>query len=92
MEKSLFSGGYKVFLAQLRNARKGAGLTQAELAKRLRETQSFISKCERGERRLDLIEVRAFCRAMDIPFLEFAGILDKELDRRGTKHFKQKSV
>jgi transcriptional regulator with XRE-family HTH domain len=91
MEKSLFSGGYKVFLSHLRATRKEAGFTQTELAKRLRETQSFVSKCERGERRLDLIEARAFCRAMDVSFLEFTTILDHELERRGSKQVRPKA-
>lgn len=33
-------------------------------------TQSFISKCERGERRLDIVEVRSWCRAMGVPLQE----------------------
>lgn len=80
MEKSLFSGSYKVLLTQLRATREGSGFTQAELAKRLRETQSFISKCERGERRLDVVELRAFCRAMEISFVEFTTTLDEKLE------------
>jgi transcriptional regulator with XRE-family HTH domain len=79
MEKSLFSKGYRLFLRHLRAARKTAGVTQVELAKRLRETQSFVSKCERGERRIDVIELRAFCRAIGISFAEFIQRLDREL-------------
>lgn len=71
MEKSLFSKDYAVFLRQLRKARKDARLTQDELAKRLGETQSFISKCERGERRIDVVELRAFCEAIGISFPSF---------------------
>ena len=57
MEKSLHSEGYSLFLRQLRAARKSAGITQIELAERLDETQSFVSKCERGERRIDVVEL-----------------------------------
>lgn len=64
--KSLFSADYMVFLRLLREARKRAGLTQEEMGARLGQTQSFVSKCERGERRLDIVEVRAFCQALDI--------------------------
>jgi transcriptional regulator with XRE-family HTH domain len=43
--------------AQLEAARKKAGLTQVELAKRLRKPQSFVSSYESGQRRLDLLEL-----------------------------------
>ena len=79
MEKSLFSEAYRKFLAQLRTARKNAGVTQIELAKRLRETQSFVSKCERGERRIDVIELRAFCQGIGISFNDFTKRLDRQL-------------
>ena len=39
-------------------------MTQIDMADRLAETQSFVSKCERGERRIDVAELRAFCRAL----------------------------
>lgn len=77
MEKSIFSQDYSAFLRILRDARKSNGLTQVELAKRLRQTQSFVSKCERGERRLDIVEVRAFCRAIGIPFSELLAKFEK---------------
>jgi len=38
------------------DARKAAGLSQTELAERLGRVQTFVSKYERGERRLDLVE------------------------------------
>lgn len=79
MEKSIFSDRYKTFLRLIVDARKSSGLTQVELAKRLKETQSWVSKRERGERRLDIIELRTFCEAMDLPFLEFCQKLDSDL-------------
>jgi transcriptional regulator with XRE-family HTH domain len=46
-------------------ARKTAGLTQRELAKRLRRPQSFVAKYEGGERRVDVVEFIEICRAME---------------------------
>lgn len=85
MEKSLSTKQYRVFLAHLRRARTHAGLTQAQLAKRLGETQSFISKVERGERRLDVVELRVFCRALKVPFPAFAKALHGALSL-GERH------
>ncbi len=50
------------FLRRLRQARKEAGLTQVEVARRLSRSQSFVTKAETGERRLDVVELRAFAR------------------------------
>jgi len=61
--KSLFSPEYDAFLALLRKARTEAGLTQTEAAERLGHPQSFVSKCESGERRVDVVELLLFCRA-----------------------------
>jgi transcriptional regulator with XRE-family HTH domain len=79
MQKSLVSREYRLFLASLRKAREEAGLTQDGLAKQLGETQSFISKVERGERRLDVVELRAFCRALKIPFPAFVNKLHRAI-------------
>ena len=54
MGKSAFSRQYSAFLHRLRECRHEAGMTQEELAARLHTTQSFVSKCERGERRIDI--------------------------------------
>jgi transcriptional regulator with XRE-family HTH domain len=62
LTKSLFSPGYTRFLALLKQARLDAGLTQSETARRLGKPQSFISKCESGERRVDVLEFLEFCR------------------------------
>ncbi len=82
MEKSTFSRNYRLFLRLLVEARKGVGTTQEQLAKRLGETQSFVSKCERGERRLDIVEVKEFCRALGISFPQFAADLNRILDKK----------
>lgn len=54
---------YDAFLKKLRQARVDAGLTQEEVARRLGKPQSFVSKCESGERRVDVVELVQFARA-----------------------------
>jgi len=56
VEKSVHTGRYLRFRQLMIEARKAAGLTQVELAERLGEFQSFVSRYERGERRLDVVE------------------------------------
>lgn len=53
----LHSPRYKRFVALLIEARKEAGLTQVQVAKKLGKPQSWISKCERRERRVDPVEL-----------------------------------
>lgn len=82
MRKSSHSPEYAKFLEMLKAAREQAGLTQVELAKRLRMTQSDISKCERGERRLDVVELWRWCRALNSTNSGFDGWLDRLLRTR----------
>ena len=58
MEKSIWTEEYQQLCTLLRQLRRDAGLTQAEVAHRLDVAQSFVSKYESGERRLDVIELR----------------------------------
>jgi transcriptional regulator with XRE-family HTH domain len=80
MEKSIYSQEYSLFLEQLRNAREIKGLTQTQVAERLGQTQSFVSKVERGERRIDIVELRAFCSAIGVAFGVFVSQIDTALD------------
>jgi transcriptional regulator with XRE-family HTH domain len=58
--RSTHSARYRLLLRRLREAREQAGLTQAEVARALRRPQSFVSKCESGERRIDPVELQDF--------------------------------
>lgn len=79
MPKSVFTTEYATFLRLLRAAREESGVTQSDLAERLKMTQSAVSKCERGERRLDIVEVWRWCRILKVPFEEFASMLNGAL-------------
>lgn len=65
--------------ALLRQMRTDAGLTQTDVAQRLGQPQSFVSKYESGERRLDILELREVCRAIGIPLPEFVRRLEQAL-------------
>jgi transcriptional regulator with XRE-family HTH domain len=61
--KSLHSPRYRRVVALLRSMRKRAGLSQKELADRLKRPRTFVTKCEHGDRRIDVIELIEYCRA-----------------------------
>lgn len=76
----------KVYVAQrsrlvnlLREMRVEAGLTQMELAVHIERDQTFVSKYESGQRRLDVLEMREICQAIGITLEEFARRLEKAL-------------
>lgn len=64
MPKSLYSPELKALLEILRMRRQAAGVSQQELAKRLERTQSFVTKVETGERKLEIAEYLLWCRAL----------------------------
>jgi transcriptional regulator with XRE-family HTH domain len=82
MEKSVYTPEYTAFLGLLRETRESANVTQVELARRLRQTQSVISKWERGEIRLDVIQLRSICRILGTDLPAFAKRLEERLSRR----------
>ncbi len=69
---ALHTRRYKAFLMRLRQAREDSRLTQAQVAKRLGRSQTWISKCELGERRVDFVELEDLARAYGKP-LEWFG-------------------
>lgn len=69
----------KRFRELLIAARKQADLTQAELSSRLNRPQSFVSKYERGERRLDVVEFGEVAQALGIDPAKFLANLYREI-------------
>lgn len=68
---SIHSREYRALLELLRGARHRSGLSQTDLGERLLRTQSWVSKVEIGERRIDLEELRQVCEALDIDLVRF---------------------
>ena len=69
MKNSIYTHEYQIFLKNLKTARKESDLTQVEVARKLNQPQSYISKCESGEKRVDVIEL-----------LKFAKVYNKQID------------
>jgi len=57
MAKSIYTAEYQKVLKKLKEARNESGFTQVEISQKLKKPQSYISKIERGERRLDVAEL-----------------------------------
>ena len=66
MEKSIYSAEYLLLCTVLRGIRREAGLTQVQVAAALGVPQSFVSKYESGERRLDVIELGHVAQALGV--------------------------
>ena len=70
MPKSIFSIQQEQLQKLLRQVRVDAGLTQSDLARRLGQPQSFVSKYESGERLLDIVELRRICKAVGVSLVD----------------------
>ena len=83
MTRSAFTREYARFRTILIDARKAAGLTQIELAGKLKRPQSFVSKYERGQRRLDVVEFLDVARVLDLdPVSVLANLQAKPRTRK----------
>ncbi len=82
MPRSVFSHAYNTFRELLIEARRSQNLTQAELAERLDRPQSFVSKYERGERRLDVVEFIEVADALKLDPVEVVRQLQPTRGKR----------
>ena len=62
MKKTIYENEYETFVNRLKKARKDAGLTQVQVAKKLACTQAYISKVESGQLRVDVLELKKFAK------------------------------
>lgn len=66
LAKTLRTAGHKALVAILVASRREAGITQRELADRLKKPQSYVAKIEAGERRVDVVELVALAKALKV--------------------------
>ena len=78
VKKSIHSAEQAELLKLLRQARKKAGLSQVEVARRLARSQSFVSKYESGELRLDMVELSEVCRVLGTSLSAFVRQFEKQ--------------
>lgn len=79
--KTIDNTEYKLFIDLLKEVRISKSITQIELAKRLGLDQTYISKYETLERRIDLSELRAICKAMGMSLTKFVQDYETKLQK-----------
>ncbi len=84
VEKSSFAPQYLVFLGLLKREREERGLSQRELGRKLDRHHNFVSSCEMGDRTLNFVEVRAWCLALELDWVEFTRKVDEALAAQNT--------
>lgn len=67
MTKSIYTSEYKIVVSRLIEARNQSGLTQVDVTQKLKKPQSYISKIERGERRVDVTELSILAKIYKKP-------------------------
>lgn len=65
--KTIYTKAHRRLIVRLREARLAAGLTQVQVARKLKRPQSFISRLESGQRRVDAVELGMFARLYKKP-------------------------
>lgn len=79
MPKSLYGRHTEIFLQLLRDSREAVQLRQSDLAMLVGRDQTTVSRVESGERRLDVLQLRQWLRALGIDFAAFMNELDRRL-------------
>jgi transcriptional regulator with XRE-family HTH domain len=77
MPKSVHTRQYQCFCELITEARKKSGLTQADVAIKLGRPQSYVSKYENGERRLDVVEFLGIMRALEVKSSAVSRLLER---------------
>jgi len=79
MSRSIYSSHYQNLCRLLIEERKGRGLTQIDVAQRLRRPQSYVSKYESGERKISVIDLIEIARAIGFDVGKFVRQLDAQI-------------
>ncbi len=83
MEKSIHSDEYSAVTDVIRELRRESGLTQVQMAELLGQTQSLFSKYERGEVRLDVIQLRTIAGKLGLTLTEISDRIERRLAAPG---------
>lgn len=79
MRTSIPEEEYALLLNALRAERESRAITQVELAAKMGVDQNFISKCELGGRRLDVLEFRKWCMALGTTIVDVLARVEVQL-------------
>jgi ribosome-binding protein aMBF1 (putative translation factor) len=79
MSNRLWDKKQETFRKAIKEVRVNRNLKQVELAKKLKKPQSFVSKYETGERKLDFVEISEICKACGISVEEFVKLYNCKL-------------
>lgn len=79
IKKTIHAKEYHIVIAMLRKLREQKQLTQKGLADKIGSDQTFISKIEIGERRVDIIELKYICEALDIELVQFIKQVESKI-------------
>lgn len=82
MDKSIHSHLYHQVIGR-RGKREKLGITQVQLADLLKVNQTFISRVETCDRRLDIIELHHICQVLDVSFVDFIQEVDRDILSKG---------
>ena len=83
MQTADYRAAYDLFRELLKKLRESKGVTQAQLAERLEIPQSYVSKYETGERRLDFVETAEICEALGIKTADLANLFESRAGKFG---------
>lgn len=83
MDKSIHSHLYHQVIGRLRGKREKLGITQIQLAELLKVNQTFVSRIETCDRRLDFIELRQICQVLGISFVDFVAEVERDILSKG---------
>ncbi len=81
VEKSIYSRENAAVIRLLKQLRSDSGVTQVHLAESLGVTQSYVSKIERGERIVDIVQLRAICICLGSTLPKFVNLLEQQLQK-----------
>jgi len=86
MGRYTWSAREEILLKILKEVRASTGLSQRGLMNVLERPQSYISKYERGDRRLDILELKELCDACGLKLADVAKQIEDEIDAAKTQH------